>query len=291
MMIKTEFFKNQNLVSHRISEEQRYMNKNKTLASQLINQIVEKDFVGAKESFASLIRQKSLTRLGEKKIEVASRMFVSEARDTSPETIAKIKAADKSYSKMSTQELKKLYQQHYRVSNVSGMSKNNLIGDILRAEFGNKAVDMAVESVEETELDEANKLSDLSSMQQFQLLNDYLGLKMHGAIRQFRDNPDFVKKAIADHKIDSKTLEAALEKMKKDGNLDRNFKLNEDADLLDEAYVDRFAKKRKENGSELKDWTMKKLDMFRDMPHGSYTNKEIQQEYQRRIKTGEYVKA
>lgn len=267
------------------------MNKNKTLASQLINQIVEKDFVGAKDSFVSLIRQKSLTRLGEKKIEVASRMFVSEARDTSPETIAKIKAADKSYSKMSTQELKKLYQQHYRVSDVSGMSKNNLIGDILRAEFGNKAVDMAFESVEETELDEASKLSDLSSMQQFQLLNDYLGLKMHGAIRQFRDNPDFAKKAIADHKIDSKTLEAALEKMKKDGNLDRNFKLNEDADLLDEAYVDRFAKKRKENGSELKDWTMKKLDMFRDMPHGSYTNKEIQQEYQRRIKTGEYVKA
>ena len=320
------------------------MNKNKTLASQLINQIIEKDFVDAKDSFASLIRQKSLTRLGEKKIEVASRMFVSEARDTSPETIAKIKAADKSYSKMSTQELKKLYQQHYRVSNVSGMSKNNLIGDILRAEFGNKAVDLAFESVEETELDEAakemtmkqvmqkvndgeweaeqdikvgkhiqfhdykgkrfviyiteeteldeaSKLSDLSSMQQFQLLNDYLGLKMHGAIRQFRDNPDFVKKAIADHKIDSKTLEAALEKMKKDGNLDRNFKLNEDADLLDEAYVDRFAKKRKENGSELKDWTMKKLDMFRDMPHGSYTNKEIQQEYQRRIKTGEYVKA
>ena len=291
MMIKTEFFKKQNLVSHRIPEEQRYMNKNKTLASQLINQIVEKDFVGAKDSFISLIRQKSLTRLGEKKIEVASRMFVSEARDTSPETIAKIKAADKSYSKMSTQELKKLYQQHYRVSDVSGMSKNNLIGDILRAEFGNKAVDMAFESVEETELDEASKLSDLSSMQQFQLLNDYLGLKMHGAIRQFRDNPDFVKKAIADHKIDSKTLEAALEKMKKDGNLDRNFKLNEDADLLDEAYVDRFAKKRKENGSELKDWTMKKLDMFRDMPHGSYTNKEIQQEYQRRIKTGEYVKA
>ena len=363
MMIKTEFFKNQ--FPSGITEEQRYthMNKNKTLASQLINQIVEKDFVGAKDSFASLIRQKSLTRLGEKKIEVASRMFVSEAkdslgrrmvsaqalkvgdrvilghnddphevlkkpefdieartykievmnlatdkkytaeiysrdkvtldeaRDTSPETLAKIKAADKSYSKMSTQELKKLYQQHYRVSNVSGMSKNNLIGDILRAEFGNKAVDMAVESVEETELDEANKLSDLSSMQQFQLLNDYLGLKMHGAIRQFRDNPDFVKKAIADHKIDSKTLEAALEKMKKDGNLDRNFKLNEDADLLDEAYVDRFAKKRKENGSELKDWTMKKLDMFRDMPHGSYTNKEIQQEYQRRIKTGEYVKA
>ena len=156
-------------------------------------------------------------------------MTLDEARDTSPETLAKIKAADKSYSKMSTQELKKLYQQHYRVSNVSGMSKNNLIGDILRAEFGNKAVDMAFESVEETELDEANKLSDLSSMQQFQLLNDYLGLKMHGAIRQFRGNPDFVKKAIVDHKIDSKTLEAALEKMKKDGNLDRNFKLNEDA--------------------------------------------------------------
>ena len=82
MMIKTEFFKNQ--FPSGITEEQRYthMNKNKTLASQLINQIVEKDFVGAKDSFASLIRQKSLTRLGEKKIEVASRMFVSEAKDS-----------------------------------------------------------------------------------------------------------------------------------------------------------------------------------------------------------------
>ena len=103
---KTEFFKNQ--FPSGITEEQRYthMNKNKTLASQLINQIVEKDFIGAKDSFASLIRQKSLTRLGEKKIEVASRMFVSEARDTSPETIAKIKAAVKSYSKLSSEDLK-----------------------------------------------------------------------------------------------------------------------------------------------------------------------------------------
>ena len=340
------------------------MNKNKTLASQLINQIVEKDFVGAKDSFASLIRQKSLTRLGEKKIEVASRMFVSEAkdslgrrmvsaqalkvgdrvilghnddphevlkkpefdieartykvevmnlatdkkytaeiysrdkvtldeaRDTSPETLAKIKAADKSYSKMSTQELKKLYQQHYRVSNVSGMSKNNLIGDILRAEFGNKAVDMAFESVEETELDEAkNKLSDLEPMEQFELINDYLGIRQYSGVKHFRTDPNRAEDIIKSNNVDSAKVKDAIEKMKKDGNLDRNFKLNEDADLLDEAYVDRFAKKRKENGSELKDWTMKKLDMFRDMPHGSYTNKEIQQEYQRRIKTGEYVKA
>mgnify|MGYP007090094389 CR=1 FL=1 len=268
------------------------MNKNKTLASQLINQIVEKDFVEAKDSFASLIRQKSLTRLGEKKIEVASRMFVSEARDTSPETIAKIKAADKSYSKMSTQELKKLYQQHYRVSNVSGMSKNNLIGDILRAEFGNKAVDMAFESVEETELDEAkNKLSDLEPMEQFELINDYLGIRQYSGVKHFRTDPNRAEDIIKSNNVDSAKVKDAIEKMKKDGNLDRNFKLNEDADLLDEAYVDRFAKKRKENGSELKDWTMKKLDMFRDMPHGSYTNKEIQQEYQRRIKTGEYVKA
>lgn len=292
MMIKTEFFKNQ--FPSGITEEQRYthMNKNKTLASQLINQIVEKDFVGAKDSFASLIRQKSLTRLGEKKIEVASRMFVSEARDTSPETIAKIKAADKSYSKMSTQELKKLYQQHYRVSNVSGMSKNNLIGDILRAEFGNKAVDMAFESVEETELDEAkNKLSDLEPMEQFELINDYLGIRQYSGVKHFRTDPNRAEDIIKSNNVDSAKVKDAIEKMKKDGNLDRNFKLNEDADLLDEAYVDRFAKKRKENGSELKDWTMKKLDMFRDMPHGSYTNKEIQQEYQRRIKTGEYVKA
>ena len=292
MMIKTEFFKNQ--FPSGITEEQRYthMNKNKTLASQLINQIVEKDFVGAKDSFASLIRQKSLARLGEKKIEVASRMFVSEARDTSPETIAKIKAADKSYSKMSTQELKKLYQQHYRVSNVSGMSKNNLIGDILRAEFGNKAVDMAFESVEETELDEAkNKLSDLEPMEQFELINDYLGIRQYSGVKHFRTDPNRAEDIIKSNNVDSAKVKDAIEKMKKDGNLDRNFKLNEDADLLDEAYVDRFAKKRKENGSELKDWTMKKLDMFRDMPHGSYTNKEIQQEYQRRIKTGEYVKA
>ena len=292
MMIKTEFFKNQ--FPSGITEEQRYthMNKNKTLASQLINQIVEKDFVEAKDSFASLIRQKSLARLGEKKIEVASRMFVSEARDTSPETIAKIKAADKSYSKMSTQELKKLYQQHYRVSNVSGMSKNNLIGDILRAEFGNKAVDMAFESVEETELDEAkNKLSDLEPMEQFELINDYLGIRQYSGVKHFRTDPNRAEDIIKSNNVDSAKVKDAIEKMKKDGNLDRNFKLNEDADLLDEAYVDRFAKKRKENGSELKDWTMKKLDMFRDMPHGSYTNKEIQQEYQRRIKTGEYVKA
>ena len=321
------------------------MNKNKTLASQLINQIVEKDFVGAKDSFASLIRQKSLTRLGEKKIEVASRMFVSEARDTSPETLAKIKAADKSYSKMSTQELKKLYQQHYRVSDVSGMSKNNLIGDILRAEFGNKAVDMAFESVgepslneaakemtmkqvmqkvddgeweaeqdikvgkhiqfhdykgkrfviyvtEETELDEAkNKLSDLEPMEQFELINDYLGIRQYSGVKHFRTDPNRAEDIIKSNNVDADKVKDAIERMKKDKRLDRSFTLSEDADLLDEAYVDRFAKKRKENGSELKDWTMKKLDMFRDMPHGSYTNKEIQQEYQRRIKTGEYVKA
>lgn len=292
MMIKTEFFKNQ--FPSGITEEQRYthMNKNKTLASQLINQIVEKDFVGAKDSFASLIRQKSLTRLGEKKIEVASRMFVSEARDTSPETLAKIKAADKSYSKMSTQELKKLYQQHYRVSNVSGMSKNNLIGDILRAEFGNKAVDMAFESVEETELDEAkNKLSDLEPMEQFELINDYLGIRQFSGVKHFRTDPNRAEDIIKSNNVDADKVKDAIERMKKDKRLDRSFTLSEDADLLDEAYVDRFAKKRKENGSELKDWTMKKLDMFRDMPHGSYTNKEIQQEYQRRIKTGEYVKA
>lgn len=70
------------------------MNKNKTLASQLINQIVEKDFVGAKDSFVSLICQKSLTRLGEKKIEVASRMFVSEAEQIiKPNDIVRIKAS------------------------------------------------------------------------------------------------------------------------------------------------------------------------------------------------------
>lgn len=51
---------------------------NKKLTAQLVNQIINKNFIDANNTFNSLIKEKALKRLNDKKVEIASKMFVSE---------------------------------------------------------------------------------------------------------------------------------------------------------------------------------------------------------------------
>lgn len=57
---------------------------------------------------------------------------------------ADIKKEYESLKKKSTPELKDIYKRSHRVSDTKGLSKNNLIFDILRAEHGDKRVDAAL---------------------------------------------------------------------------------------------------------------------------------------------------
>jgi hypothetical protein len=57
--------------------------------------------------------------------------------------VEKVKAAYDSYKKMDIKKLRDIYSRSHRVSDTRGVPKSALIGDILRAEFGNKAVDAA----------------------------------------------------------------------------------------------------------------------------------------------------
>ena len=136
-------------------------------ASTLVSQIVDKDFIEAKKTFVSLLHWKSLDKLEERKVRVASRMFES--------------------------------------TNV------------------HKATDDVIEE---------SGVSDLDPIQQFTLINDYLGIRQYSGVRHFRTDPDRAKKIIDANKVDTETVKAAIEKMKQHKEIDRSFNLKEET--LDE---------------------------------------------------------
>ena len=57
---------------------------------------------------------------------------------------------------------------------------------------------------------------------------------------------------------------------------------------LEEGVVDVYAHERKDDSHKLQDWSKAKLDKYRKMPHGSHSNKDIEDEHKRRIRTSEY---
>lgn len=60
----------------------------------MVNKILEKDFVGAKETFGRLIKEKSLSRIGERKIAVASQMFATVSEEKTPRSLDEAARSD-----------------------------------------------------------------------------------------------------------------------------------------------------------------------------------------------------
>lgn len=69
--------------------------------------------------------------------------FPNNTGDASPEEVEKVKKAYESYKKMSPEDLKKVHSRSHRVASYSGVSKSDLIADIMEAEFGRKRMEEA----------------------------------------------------------------------------------------------------------------------------------------------------
>jgi hypothetical protein len=97
-------------------------------------------------------------------------------------------------------------------------------------------------------------------------------------------------KVSATHGAKGMKASVALAKTMKQSNMKRPWETKEEVEV-EEAYgkrVDAYAHERDDNSSKIQDWSMAKLDKHRKIPHGSYSNADIEDEHKRRMRTSEY---